>query len=321
MLMSAAAVATLATITRQNAVVAPLVAGILLWRHRALRWRPAWHLGVWLPLVAGVAVNAWFAARADAVPLRPVIHPVTIIVFRFIKVNLYMGLAVLPLVALHPGAVSGNRFLVAFLVILDAAGLVFLGSSDLLHPEAHRSGLFPYLSSMITPWGTLEDGFYVAGSRPVMMGRGVQALLTVLACIGWAAVADRAAARIRDRFLINPLFLFTALHAFILLVSPTLFDRYLIVLMPGALALAAGPPIRPHWSLGLGVLALFAASSAGLTHDLLAWNSSRWELGRRALRAGSPSRTSKGDSSGTVGMHRAPLSPPPLMSCTAPPGG
>jgi hypothetical protein len=284
MLASAAAVATLATITRQNAVVTPLVSGILLCRNRALRWQQAWHAGVWLPLVIGVAVNAWFAARPDAVALHPVIHPVMTIVLRLIKISLYIGLTVLPLLALCPGATSGNRFFVALVIVADASIFIFIILYQFMN--YYFIGLFPYLTCMITRWGTLEDDFYVAGTRPLMMGRGVQALLTVLACIGWAALADRATARIRDGFLANPLFLFTVLHVLILLISPTLFDRYLIVLIPGALALAAEPPIRARWPLGLGVLALFAVCSAGLTHDLLAWNSARWEVGRRALARG-----------------------------------
>ncbi len=285
-LVLAAVAATLATITRQNAVVTPLVAGILLWRHRALRWRPVWHGGVWLPLIAGIAVHWWFTTRPDAWPLPPRIPSVRRVCVLCYAVCIYMGLAVLPLLALRPGFISRGRYFAALVVMLDGV-VVCLALGELFFPPiTYHGGLFPYLSNMITPWGTLEDGVFVAGKRPLMMGRGVQTLLTVLACIGGAALADRAAARIRGRFLANPLFLFTALHALILLISPALFDRYLIVLMPGSLALTAGDSIRARWPLGLGALALFAACSAGLTHDWFAWNSARWELGRRALARG-----------------------------------
>ena len=60
-----AAVATLATVTRQNAIVTPIVAGILLWRHPALRWSPSWLIAIGLPLIAGVLVHFWFTARPD----------------------------------------------------------------------------------------------------------------------------------------------------------------------------------------------------------------------------------------------------------------
>ncbi len=56
--------------------------------------------------------------------------------------------------------------------------------------------------------------------------------------------------------------------------------------MPGALALAAGTPIRSRWPLGLGALALFAACTVAWTHDWYAWNSARWALGHRALARG-----------------------------------
>ena len=275
----AAAVATLATVTRQNAVATPLVAAILLWRHRKLRWRAAWHVGVWLPLIAGIAVHFWFTARPDVWPLAPAIPTVRRVFVLCYTAGIYTGLTVLPLLALRPGFVSRNRYLAALVVMLDGLA-VCLGLGELFfQPVAYHGGLFPYLPSIITPWGALGDAFYVVGERPLIMGRVVQALLTALACVGGAALADRATARIRAGFVRSPLFLFTVLHALALLVSPTLFDRYLIVLMPGAVALTAGTQSRPRWPLALGVLALFAACSASLAHDWLAWNSSSLGIG------------------------------------------
>ena len=119
-----------------------------------------------------------------------------------------------------------------------------------------------------------------------MLGTGVQVVLTMAGCLAGAGVVDRVGGRISKALLANPLSLFTALHVVLLLVSPTLFDRYLIVLMPGALAFTAVRPPRIRWGAGIGVLALFAACSVGLMHDWLAWNSARWELGRSPLARG-----------------------------------
>jgi hypothetical protein len=220
------------------------------------------------------------------VPLAPRVPSVHSVFLLCYSVCTYMGLTILPLLALRPGFASRNRYLAALIVMLDGL-VVWIALGDLFFPRrSYLGGLFPYLSHMITLWGALGDGFSGIGVRPLMMGRGVQALLTILACAGGAALMDRAIARIRAGFLINPLVLLAALHALILLVSPVLFDRYLIVLMPGALALTAGTAIRARRPLGLGVLALSAACSVGLTHDWFAWNSARWELGRRALARG-----------------------------------
>ncbi len=285
-LLAGAFFATLATTTRQNAVVIPVVAGILLARERTLRWRPAWLVGVGLPLIAGVVVHSWFTARPDSVPLAPVVPSGMRIFVRCLRGSVYLGLSALPVLALRPGIVLEKRFLAAFVVVLDLVAILWVGAGDLAPPHAYRGGLFPYLPNTVTCWGTLDNGIYLVGERPLMMGTFAQGFLTVAGCIGVAALAVRAIDRIGKGALAHPFFLYTALHVPILLVSPYLFDRYLIVLMPGTLVLAAGGPLRLRWRTGLGALALFAVCSVGLMHDWLAWNSARWGLGRRALARG-----------------------------------
>jgi hypothetical protein len=65
-------------------------------------------------------------------------------------------------------------------------------------------------------------------------------------------------------------------------------DRYLLFLLPGALAVSAlsDSAAKLRWTPALGLLALSAAVSLCLVHDWLAWNSARWELGRRAVARG-----------------------------------
>ncbi|WP_422931423.1 ArnT family glycosyltransferase [Singulisphaera sp. PoT] len=285
-LVLASAVATLATITRQNAVVVPLVAGILLLQCRDLRWRPSWYLGVGLPLIAGILVHRWFTARPDSLPMEPRMPSARDVLVLCYTAAIYMGLTVLPLLALRPGLVSRVRYAVSLFALLNGVALCIQLGDHMFPPRTFYGGLFPYLPHMFTPWGVLEDNFCGVGARPLMMGRNTQWVVTVLACVGGAALADRGFARLRAGWAANPFLLFTILHATILLASPVLFDRYLIVLMPGALALTAGAARRARWTIGLAVLAISATFSVCLVHDWYAWNSARWDLGRRALARG-----------------------------------
>ncbi len=185
----------------------------------------------------------------------------------------------LPLLTFRPGLVSWTLFLAGMMAMLYGALACQGAGASPFQPIASHEGLFPYLENIITPWGTLEDGLYVVGKRPVMMGWGMLLFLTEGGVVGGAMLAERAISRISEARQANPLLLFTILHSLLLLVSPTLFDRYLVVLMPGAIAIATVAPLRLRWWAGVGVLALFAACSIGLMHDWFAWNSARWALG------------------------------------------
>jgi Dolichyl-phosphate-mannose-protein mannosyltransferase len=281
-----AVVATLATMTRQNAVVTSIVAGILLWRHRTLRWAPCWLAAIWLPAIAGVLAHFWFAARPDSVPLGPR-FPSWRLSFALCYITLhYLGLTVLPLLALRPGVVSWPLLLPAMGAMLYGAAVYQESGASPFQPTVSYAGLFPYLENIITPWGVLEDGLYVVGKRPLMMGWGMLLILTAGGVVGGSMLVERSLRRLAEPRRANALSLFTFLHALLLLVSPTLFDRYLLVLMPGAIAIATVAPLHVRWKIGVGMLALFVACSIGLMHDWLAWNSARWELGRRALTRG-----------------------------------
>jgi hypothetical protein len=297
-------------------VVAPAVAGILLMRSPCLRRRPLWHLAVWLPILAGIAVYVWFTARPDSVPLAPILPSPVRLFLRCFQSAIYLGLSGLPLVAMRPGVASRRRFLIALVVLLDCAFICALGGWELSLPYAHRGGLFPYLPNTVSSWGTLDQGVDLAGERPVMIGTVGQVFLTLAGCVGAAVLVDRAGEKASSRALFNPLVIFTVFHALLPLVSPTLFDRYLIVLMPGALAVAATAEIDRKWVAGLAVLGVFAACSLGLMHDWLAWNSARWELGRRALARGIPADEIEGGfewngwyAPGPVASERTPYSP------------
>jgi hypothetical protein len=287
-LQAGVVLATFAAITRQNAIVTPIVAGLLLARDSRLRKRPAWLLGVVLPVVAGALAHFWFVGRPDAVPLGPTVPTATRVFVLIFAGSIYLGLSTLPMLALRPGISNRKWFVLALAAMAGGVWTCVMFGKAFFPSYAYHGGFFPYLENIITPWGTLESGGYVVGERPLMMGRVTQMLLTLAGCVGGAALLVRVHAGL-DRVALNsPLVLYSSLHALLLVVSPTLYDRYLIVLMPGALAIAGAASFPTRWPIGLGVLALFAACSAGLMHDWLAWNSARWELGRRALARGVP---------------------------------
>lgn len=148
-------------------------------------------------------------------------------------------------------------------------------------------GTFPYLGNLVTPWGTFETNTVVVGDRPLLMGPATRWLLTAAGCVGGAGLLAGLLRRARGTFRPGLLLAFSLLHVPFLLIAPSLFDRYLLVLLPGALAVAAGAPgggVR--WGAALAGLAALGAVSTALAHDWLAWNSARWEVGRRALARG-----------------------------------
>jgi hypothetical protein len=168
-------------------------------------------------------------------------------------------------------------------------------------PQMVRSsGLFPYTENMITPWGAFAGsnftGTFMVGHRPLLLGAAGRWLLTIAGCLAGGVLIARLVLGRRWSALTRPLTLFTLLQVPFLLVAPDLYDRYFLFLLPGALALVWGegqegrdaPLLRLRWCAALVVLVVLALVSVGLMHDWLAWNSARWELGRRAVASGVP---------------------------------
>lgn len=270
----AALAATLATITRQNALVVPLVMAALLWQHPRLRARPVWNAAVLLPAALGGVTALWFASRPDTLRLVPAVpnwDRAAILLFAGIHT---LALASAPLLLLAPAAASARRFYLALGLFLAVAFAYVLDAQA-----------FPYIGNTIPCFVGMGD---VPGSRPVLINEEVQTLITVLGCIAAALLIATSAGYIRSNWWRQPLLLFTMLHALVLLFSPFLYDRYLIPLLPGAfLAAAAGSGAeraRP-WP-ALITLAVLAFLSVALMHDWLAWSGAKWSLGRQALAQG-----------------------------------
>jgi hypothetical protein len=282
-----AVVALLAVSTRQNTIVVPLAAGLLLIRRRELRLKPLWVAGILLPLQVGIMVDGWFSGRDDVQRLPPMLPSLDTLPYLFFAVIHVLGLSAVPLLAGRPIR-AWRTFLVLFTVLGSFAALLAI-----LHARPH-DGLFPYMGNWATPWGPLGNNL-VAGDRPLLMGRGIQGALTVLGCIAGAALAACLIEAGRQSWLARPLPLFTVLNALLLLIAPTVYDRYLIVLLPGALALvAAGPVGRFRGRAEVALLCVMGALSFGLLHDFFSWNAARWALGRRAVADGIDPRDIEG---------------------------
>jgi hypothetical protein len=83
----------------------------------------------------------------------------------------------------------------------------------------------------------------------------------------------------------NPLGLYTLAQLPFFFLTPDVYDRYFLVLLPGlvALVLPRGSVTRWHELAAWSLIALTGLFSIGLMHDWLAWNVSRWSLGKSAV--------------------------------------
>jgi 4-amino-4-deoxy-L-arabinose transferase-like glycosyltransferase len=285
-LAAAVAVMLLGVSTRQNTAVVAVVAAVLLWRARPLRFKPVWVLGVVLPALAAVAIHVWLRARPDVRHVRFTVPPALVWVWLLFSAAVYAGLSVLSAVILSPRPASWKWF-AAFAAVLAVGAWLWWRFPG--WPVRYDGGLFPYMDNMLSPWGAFAASRYtgriIHGDRPLLLDPGCRFILTVLGCGSGAWLLARIASEIRRGVLGSPLVLFTLLQIPLILAAPEIFDRYVLFLFPGALALAVpadGSP-RARWVPAAGLVALFGAVSAGLMHDWLAWNSARWELGRRAV--------------------------------------
>ena len=298
-LAAACTVAVLAAVTRQNTLAVVGAAAVLLGRQPALRRRPGWWLGVLLPAAAGGVVHVWFSNRGDVRALAPSLPGLDVLVsLPFLTVHL-CGLCAVPLLVTDWRGGPGKVFFAALAVL--AAAAVAAGLCDRYFPYG---GLFPYTENMLTPWGAFAGsrftGSLMVGRRPLLLDTTARVVLTALGCAAGAALVAQAARRWRPGAWAAPLTLFTLFAVPFLLIAPDLYDRYLLFLLPGVLALAAAePPGAPEASsrsrlAGVAAVVVLGAVSVGLMHDWLAWNAARWDLGRRAVAQGVDPRDIEG---------------------------
>jgi hypothetical protein len=286
--LGAAGAALLAVLSRQNAIAVPLVAAVMLWRRPGLRlWPMAW-LSIAVPLGAGAVTYWWFLGRTDILPVaaawKPVIH---YLVLPFIMLH-FCGVAALPILSVRPRPASWLGF---FLAVGLMGGAVAawdynLESVNPYTPTFDMTRLFPYTIPMIGPSGPFA-GHFVVGQGPLFLNWNARLVLTVLGCLGGAALLmrlDMFERGIRP----GPLLLLAVFQVPLILASPKVYDRYFLFLLPGAFALAGSlaPSSRVGWLAAVGLVGFSALISVALMHDWMEWNRARWELGRWAIAEG-----------------------------------
>jgi hypothetical protein len=188
----------------------------------------------------------------------------------------YLGLMAAPLLVLLPPARLGKVFW-AVLAAMTAGALWQALVWGLLSYE----GVFPYVGDLFAARGVYVA---IAHGGPILSW-SFRLLPTVLGCVCAAALSARAAEQ-GWRLATRPLVIFSLLQLGALAIAPKYYDRYLLPLVPGALALAAWEHRRPWWKAGLVALVLLGGLSVCLMHDWLSWNAARWDLGRRAVARG-----------------------------------
>lgn len=270
--------ALLAVSTRQNTLVVPIVAGVLLFKVPSLRFRPLWLASVIFPLFAGLAICWWFYQRTDIWPITPT-RPTfqVLILLPFVLLHLG-GLSALPVLALNPRPPDWKRYLTGLVLMLAYAAYWWSTGGT----QLYGGGLFPYWPDMITPWGMY--GAYAIGKPPLALGSAARIALSLAGCLGGAALLTRLLdLRLTKRA--GPLLLFGLLQVPLLLAVPFVCDRHMVMLLPAALYLAAEAPRaeRTHWSPALALVGVFGLASITLEHDWLSASVARWTLGRRAL--------------------------------------
>jgi hypothetical protein len=284
LLVVACALAVLAAVTRQNTLAVAATAAVLLGRRPELRLRAGWWVGVLLPVAAGLVAHLWFSGRGDVRPIKPTaMAPAVLLSLPFVSLHL-CGLAALPLVVFGWRGGSWKVTIGAFAVLAACAGYWLLWGVALPY-----GGVFPYTENILTPWGALAGsrftGPFVGGDRPVLLGNFTRSVLTLIGCAAAAMLLARAARQWRHGDWAEPLVLFTLFAVPFLLITRDLYDRYLLFLLPGALALAARHSAQDAGAprAGLVTVGVLGLVSVGLMHDWLSWNAARWDLGRRAV--------------------------------------
>ncbi|HEY7426861.1 MAG TPA: glycosyltransferase family 39 protein, partial [Gemmataceae bacterium] len=275
-LAAAVLVALAAVSTRQNAIVAPLTAGVLLLRS-GYRTKPLWLAAVAAPIVAALTIDAWFAKRPDVDALHVRVPTIEHLVgMAFVSAH-YLGMLAIPVLLLLPPVRRGKVFWGTLLAMTAVAFWEASGRS--ISPY---EGVWPFAfrgsGHLFTAWGSFVG---IVDQEPIL-GWHLRLLPTMLGCVCAAALLAQAADQ-GWKWATRPLVIFSLLHLATLPLAPRYFDRYLLPVVPGALALATWEQGRPRWKAGLAALAVLGGLSVGLMHDWLSRNAARWELGRRAI--------------------------------------
>jgi hypothetical protein len=295
-LTAASLVALLAVFTRQSAIAVPLAIALVLGCYPELPRKWCWRLAVALPAAAGVGIHIWFTSRTDILPIQPTWQFNVFFLAVWGVIATMVALLLLPALlesafSLDEGWVKlGLRLGIAILGSAAVAGALYYWAMwrdpvRRLAPSDDLNSWFPYTMPMLGAFGPFSA---LVGHGPSSLSATIRQVLTIVGIIAAGALAARILTRRLEILSQSPLFIYSFIQGALFILSPKIYDRYFVVLLPGALA-AVG--LRGRVSLGrraLGWLALavMAVLSIGLMHDWLSWNEARWALGRKAVESG-----------------------------------
>jgi hypothetical protein len=247
MLLAPAVIFSLLAVgTRQNTLVVPLVAALLVLQAPRLRLNAVWILAVALPLIVGLAIQYWFRQRSDVLLVDPHLPaPYVLVFWPYLAVH-FFGLTVIPLLPL-------SRRLLPIKPFLLATAIMLFGAAYWHHFDSYLpfKGLFPYATNLLTPFGAFQ--FQYPGERPIVMGETSRMVATILGCLAGGAFLVRLGRQLAAGLADDPLIWFSLLQLPLIWLAP-LFDRYLLFLLPGALGVFVpriGESLRGKASLPL----------------------------------------------------------------------
>ena len=260
--------ALLAVLTRQNTAAAPLAAALVCWRLPSIRNRGVWLAALALPLVVAGLTHLWLNGRGDVVPFHVTLPSATSLLYVVTLGGQLLGLAAFPVLLLRSAVVKPVALVVSLAVLLGGAVLL----AFVLPSMAGRA--FPYGGPILTNAGGAMDTIgFVWGERPLLLGPAGRGLLTFLGCVTGALLLQRLACRSTWRPRNELLLLYGLVSVALLVVTPSISDKYFLVLVPVVLSGAAAAGAKPPRPLaGLTGLAVLAVLSVVLTHDVLAWS-------------------------------------------------
>jgi hypothetical protein len=303
-LLLATLVALFGAATRQNTIMAPAAAAVILVLNLERRREPLWWIALAVPVVVCVGLHLWCAHRSDTMPRTvELIQKDQAIRGPYYLLH-FMGLFTLPVLLMVKARGSLLRLGLSMAVAVGAA--IALGYysymprvivEGLLWPEGLKSVAWLHWLEKL-PWFPYMDVWFpetfqmqgngLAGLPAIFMYMPFRMGLSLLGIVGMAGLLPRLIDAAGNWRRPNILFVFTALQVLMLFLSPILYDRYFVPLLPGFFAIAAGAcqttSLRP-W-LGLPALFLAGLFSTSITHDMLETHSAIFRLGNRAVERG-----------------------------------
>jgi hypothetical protein len=292
-LTAASAAALLAVSTRQGAIAVPLAIILVLGCYPELRRQWSWRVALVLPLAAGIGIHVWFTSRTDIWPIKPTWQFNVYFLTLWGVVAQMVALLLLP--ALLQSAFSldegwarlGLRLGIAILASAAVAGAldywaIWREPVQILAPSDDRNSWFPYTMPMLGAFGPFSAW---VGHGPISLSAQLRQSLTIVGIIAAGVLAARILTRSLQSLSRSPLFIYSLIQGALFILSPKIYDRYFVVLLPGVLTAIGlrGGVSADRRAVGWLALAAMAVLSVALMHDWLSWNEARWALGRKAL--------------------------------------